>query len=161
MKGLLFRGSKWPHPRLCKPGCTMCWESAALGRLGGSTLCILSFCITYISRGFGIAFMKSYLFVKLTLQGCSGAGFHFTGITRSLEMARAPFPSNRHCDVLARQNASYHILGHKTKMTPVDISCSGSLESGRFNLWFEFSLVQYQGLLKLLNLSQANAYQQM
>lgn len=134
MKGLLFRCSEWPHPRLCKAGCSMCWEPAAPGRQAGSTLCILSLCITYISRGFGSAFVKSCLFVKLTVRGCSGAGFHFSGITRSLEMANVPFPSNRHGNVLPLQNPFYHILGHKTKMTPVDASCPDSLESGRFNL---------------------------
>lgn len=123
--------------------------SAAPGTQGGSALCILSLCITSISRGFGIAFVKSYLFVNLTAQGCCGVGFHFSGITRSLEMANAPFPSNRHGHGLALQSPFYRILGHKTKMTPVDASCPDSLESGRFHLWFEFSLVQHQGLLKL------------
>lgn len=108
--------------------------SAAPGTQGGSALCILSLCITSISRGFGIAFVKSYLFVNLTAQGCCGVGFHFSGITRSLEMANAPFPSNRHGHGLALQSPFYRILGHKTKMTPVDASCPDSLESGRFHL---------------------------
>lgn len=38
LKGLHVRCSQWPHPRLCKAACTMCWESAAPGRQGGITL---------------------------------------------------------------------------------------------------------------------------
>lgn len=134
MKGLLLRCSKWPHPRLCKAGCTMCWElQHRAGREAAHSAFFPSASRTF-PEVLVLLFVKSHLFVKLTVQNCSGAGFHFSGITRSLEMTNAPFASSRHGTVLALQNPFYHILGHKTKVTPVDASCPDSLASGRFNL---------------------------